>query len=132
MLASDNTLGAYSQFQGRIYAAFVDHVLLTGAITNPADNTDIFLEASDDGGLTWNALTPTALVGFIPNNFGFDDGPGQRRQCRDRRVFGVGSRRIGPAAVPAQHRGRPDDRDAGHVVVRHPQRCRAGAGGDAT
>ena len=26
VLASDNTLGAYSQFQGRIYAAFVDHI----------------------------------------------------------------------------------------------------------
>ena len=63
MLASDNTLGAYSQYQGRIYAAFVDHVRLTGNITNPADNTDIFLMASDDGGLTWNALTPSG-----PNN----------------------------------------------------------------
>ena len=59
VLASDNTLGAYSQFQGRIYAAFVDHIRVTGVITNPADNTDIFLEASDDGGLTWTALTPS-------------------------------------------------------------------------
>src|SRR5262249_32477821 len=45
VLASDNTLGAYSQVQGRIYAAFVDHIRLTGVITNPADNTDIFLMA---------------------------------------------------------------------------------------
>ena len=73
VLASDNTLGAYSQFQGRIYAAFVDRVRVTG---NPADNTDIFLEASDDGGLTWDALTPSGpnSFGFIPSNFpGFFD-----------------------------------------------------------
>jgi subtilisin-like proprotein convertase family protein len=69
VLASDNTLGAYSQFQGRIYAAFVDHLRVTGTVTNPASNTDIFLEASDDGGLTWTALTPNPN---IPSNFGFD------------------------------------------------------------
>jgi subtilisin-like proprotein convertase family protein len=68
VLASDNTLGAYSQFQGRIYAAFVDRVRV---VNNPADNTDIYLMASDDGGLTWNALTPTGpnAFGFIPTNF---------------------------------------------------------------
>src|SRR5262249_13114648 len=42
VLASDNTLGAYSQFQGRIYAAFVDRIRNIG---NPADNTDVFLMA---------------------------------------------------------------------------------------
>src|SRR6185437_4009028 len=67
VLASDNTLGAYSQHQGRLYAAYVDHIRLTGVVTNPADNTDIFLLASDDGGLTWNALTPSG-----PSNFFFD------------------------------------------------------------
>jgi subtilisin-like proprotein convertase family protein len=61
VLASDNTLGAYSQFQGRIYAAFVDHIRAQG---NPASNTDIFLMASDDGGVTWNALTPSGTNSF--------------------------------------------------------------------
>ena len=50
VLASDNTLGAYSPHQGRIYLAYVDRSNRTG---NPADNTDIFLSFSDNGGLTW-------------------------------------------------------------------------------
>ena len=50
VIASDNTLGAFSPYQGRLYTAFVDRNRLR---TNPTDNTDIFLATSDDGGLTW-------------------------------------------------------------------------------
>ena len=58
VMASDNTLGSFSPFQGRIYAAFVGYFNVTIAgIKNPTDNTDIFLTFSDDGGRTWSAPT---------------------------------------------------------------------------
>jgi subtilisin-like proprotein convertase family protein len=50
-VAQDNTLGSFSPFQGRIYAAYVDRI---DTVDNPADNTDIFLVYSDDGGLSWS------------------------------------------------------------------------------
>jgi subtilisin-like proprotein convertase family protein len=52
-IAADNTLGALSPYQGRLYVAYVGRYNLTG---NQADNTEVFLAASDDGGLSWNAL----------------------------------------------------------------------------
>ena len=59
MIASDNTLGAYSQFQGELYVAFVGHSLATAATSvtsnsNPAGNTDIYLITSTNGGLSWS------------------------------------------------------------------------------
>ncbi|MFO0951501.1 MAG: sialidase family protein [Isosphaeraceae bacterium] len=51
VLASDNTLGAYSEHQGRLYLAYADRYNVSG---NPADNSDIQLLTSDDGGLTWS------------------------------------------------------------------------------
>ena len=60
-IASDNTLGQFSPHQGRLYAAYVDRydpilVPAAQAAPNPLDNTDIFLKASDDGGVTWTAI----------------------------------------------------------------------------
>lgn len=49
-IASDNTLGTQSEFQGRLYVVYVNHYNFT---KNPADNTDIQMMVSDDGGLTW-------------------------------------------------------------------------------
>ena len=46
-IASDNTLGAYSPYEGRLYVTWVDRNIYTG---NPADNTDIMEAYSDDGG----------------------------------------------------------------------------------
>jgi subtilisin-like proprotein convertase family protein len=51
VIASDNTLGAFSQFQGRLYVAYVDRVNANG---NPADNGDIMLVTSDNNGLSWS------------------------------------------------------------------------------
>jgi hypothetical protein len=52
VIASDNTLGSFSSFQGRLYVAF------TGMFSNAqAGNTDIFLLTSDDGGKTWSNAT---------------------------------------------------------------------------
>jgi subtilisin-like proprotein convertase family protein len=55
VMASDNTLGSFSPYQGRIYAAFVGYfnVIIDG-VKNPTTNTDIFLTYSDDGGRTWS------------------------------------------------------------------------------
>ena len=54
MIASDNTLGAFNQHQGRIYATYVNRDNTT-APANPADNTDIFLAYSDNGGRSWTS-----------------------------------------------------------------------------
>ena len=55
VMASDNTLGSFSPYQGRIYAAFVGYFNVTiDGVKNPTDNTDIFLTYSDDGGRTWS------------------------------------------------------------------------------
>ena len=51
VIALDNTLGAYSPYEGRLYVAYVDRNRILG---NPSDNTDIFVAYSDNGGLTWN------------------------------------------------------------------------------
>ena len=57
VIASDNTLGAYSQFQGELYVAFVGRSLATAATSvtgnsNPAGNTSIYLITSNfNGGL---------------------------------------------------------------------------------
>lgn len=60
VLAADNSLGSFSPYEGRIYVAFVGHINITvDGIPNPADNTDIFLSYSDDGGRTWS--TPTEV-----------------------------------------------------------------------
>jgi subtilisin-like proprotein convertase family protein len=49
VIASDNTLGSFSEFQGRLYVAF------TGMYSDAAaGNTDILLFTSDDGGKTWS------------------------------------------------------------------------------
>lgn len=52
-IAVDNTLGSYSAHPGRLYIAYTDRY---DDPKNEADNSDIFLVASDDGGLRWNAL----------------------------------------------------------------------------
>src|SRR5437762_1799539 len=49
-VAADNTLGAYSPNQGRIYLAYTTR---GSDPTNPVDNTDIALIYSDDGGMSW-------------------------------------------------------------------------------
>ena len=57
-MAADNTLGPYSPYEGRIYAAFTGHNPVPG---NPATNTDVYLTYSDDAGRTWS--TPKTING---------------------------------------------------------------------
>ncbi|WP_168189494.1 Ig-like domain-containing protein [Paludisphaera borealis] len=53
-IAQDNTLGSFSVHQGRIYITYVNHTnYQAGSWTNPADNTDVYLVTSDNGGSTW-------------------------------------------------------------------------------
>lgn len=59
VIAVDNSLGAYSPYQGRIYIAYVGVGLnaVGGTPQNPvltADSTDIWLLRSDNGGITWS------------------------------------------------------------------------------
>ena len=54
VMAEDNTLGAYSPYEGRIYMAYVGYY---NDLKNPASNTDIFLTYSNDGGRTWSDPT---------------------------------------------------------------------------
>ncbi len=72
-IASDNTLGSFSPYQGRLYVAYVGHTRVIdgsgGGDANPADNTDIELAVSDDGGLTWQHLhDPWLTMGSTPVN----------------------------------------------------------------
>ena len=53
VIVSDNTLGPDSPYEGRIYLAYTDRYNTTQVPGNPADNTDIFLLVSDNGGTTW-------------------------------------------------------------------------------
>jgi subtilisin-like proprotein convertase family protein len=66
-LAADNTLGVFSPYQGRLYAAFTDNPQLPNG--NPIDNTDVFLSVSDDGGRTW-----TRQPSSINDDNGYTDG----------------------------------------------------------
>ena len=68
-IASDNTVGAYSEFEGRLYITYVDHVY--NANRNQPNNTDIFMRTSDDGGRTWSA--PQLVNDDEATNDGFSE-----------------------------------------------------------
>jgi subtilisin-like proprotein convertase family protein len=57
VLASDNTLGSFSQFQGRLYLAYVDNVYISDQAGNRTliDHGNIKLTHSDNGGLSWSS-----------------------------------------------------------------------------
>ncbi len=62
-VAIDNTLGAYSPHQGRIYVTYIgrydDAVIAADQAT-----TEVILVASDDGGQTWTAVDPGKASSF--------------------------------------------------------------------
>jgi subtilisin-like proprotein convertase family protein len=109
-LASDNTLGQYSPHQGRIYLAYVDRYTTSGADpiddptrfsgtalqNNPADNTDIFLITSDDGGATWSA--PSQVNDDSSQQDGFS-------QSLDSRNFIAGRPQFQPSVAVDQTTG---------------------------
>ena len=68
-ISQDNTLGSFSEYQGQIYVTYVGYRDVTvGGYTNPADNTDIYLVTSNDGGSTWTNR------GVVNNDQGSVDG----------------------------------------------------------
>ena len=71
VVASDNTLGD-SPHAGRIYVAYTDRYdtarFQGAAANNPADNTDIFVKYSDDGGASWSFSRADVLGNPIPVN----------------------------------------------------------------
>jgi subtilisin-like proprotein convertase family protein len=74
VIASDNTLGSFSPYEGRIYIAYTDRrpdPLPPSPVVNPADNTDIYLISSDNGGLTWTNRT---LNGTVNDDLASQDG----------------------------------------------------------
>ena len=64
-IAADNTLSAFYPYQGRIYVTYVDRVENDD---NPADNTDIYLRYSDNGGASWSG------AGRVNDDNGRSDG----------------------------------------------------------
>ena len=57
-VAVDNSLGAFSSYQGRIYAVYTGASFDQAPFTfTSATNTDIFLTYSDDGGFSWSFPT---------------------------------------------------------------------------
>ncbi len=63
-VAVDNTLGAYSQHQGRIYVAYTGRY--DDYLATPKDITEILLIGSDDGGQTWFAIDPGKAASQFP------------------------------------------------------------------
>jgi subtilisin-like proprotein convertase family protein len=51
-IASDNTLGSFSPYQGRLYITYAGRDARDSV--NSAENTDIFLSWSDNGGASWS------------------------------------------------------------------------------
>jgi len=79
VMAEDTTLGSFSPYQGRIYAAFVAYknTKVLG-VQNPTDNTDIYTVYSDNGGLSWSS--PIQLnddAGVIDGTSGANNNPAQ-------------------------------------------------------
>ena len=68
-LASDNTLGAFSPNQGRLYLTYVDRSTVNG---NPADNTDIYLKTSTNGGASWSGAVK--VNNDVATTDGFSEG----------------------------------------------------------
>ena len=69
VMAQDNTLGGLSPYQGRVYVAFVGYYDVNPhGVQNPADNTDIFMSYSDDGGRSWS--NPLRVNNDIADNDG--------------------------------------------------------------
>ena len=77
-IAADNTLGSFSPHQGRLYVTYVGYDFLRNGprfdIDNPADNTDIYLVGSDDGGVTWFPLATSQPRGRVNTDLAVVDG----------------------------------------------------------
>jgi subtilisin-like proprotein convertase family protein len=74
VIAADNTVGSFSVTKGNLYVAFVYRLPLPGT-NNQADNTDIILYVSTNGGTTWTNPEPTpGVFNFVNNDYVDNDG----------------------------------------------------------
>jgi subtilisin-like proprotein convertase family protein len=73
VIAADNTLGAYSEFSGRLYVAYTDQDLRT----NTAGKTVVKLMYSDDGGQTWQTSLSDNGAGVVAPQQEYIDGYSQ-------------------------------------------------------
>jgi len=64
-VAVDNTLGAFSPHQGRIYVTYVGRYDDAIVAADPG-TTEVILMASDDGGRSWSAVDPGKGASLIP------------------------------------------------------------------
>ena len=92
VLAEDNTLGPFSPYQGRIYAAFVGYFdVVNDGVQNPFSDTDVFLVSSDNGGVTWSSPIlvnndPSTSTGYSGQNYSLN--PDTTNLVTGRSVFG--------------------------------------------
>ena len=79
VMAVDTTLGSFSPYQGRIYAAFVAYKnTKVFGVQNPTDNTDIYTVYSDNGGLSWSSpIQLNSDAGVIDGTSGANNNPNQ-------------------------------------------------------
>ena len=79
VMAVDTTLGSFSPYQGRIYAAFVAYKnIKVFGVQNPTDNTDIYTDYSDNGGRSWSSpIQLNSDAGVIDGNSGANNNPAQ-------------------------------------------------------
>ena len=80
VIASDNTLGAFSPFQGRLYVAYAGRRGDTAG-----DNADVFLVTSDDGGTNWS--DPLRVNDDLATQDGFTEGGADARGTTGRPQF---------------------------------------------
>ena len=122
VMAEDNTLGPYSPYQGRIYAAFVGYF----NVSNPR---------------TIRTRPPTPTSSWCPPTTAERPGATRCSSTTTRRSPTAIARRTTcqsdrqrpdhrPEPVPAGDRRRPVDRDRGHLVARCPRRRRQCPGRD--
>ena len=84
VIASDNTLGNFSQFQGRLYVAFVGRSTASG---NPTDNTDIYLVSSSNGGASWSGTVRVNQDNAFADGYSESNGTGTTTSTSGRPQF---------------------------------------------
>jgi subtilisin-like proprotein convertase family protein len=71
VIASDNTLGSFSPYQGRLYVAYT-------TIGNTGNNSNVVVATSDDGGLSWSSTFGGGVV--VNDDNALDGSTGTRSQ----------------------------------------------------
>ena len=100
VVASDNTLGANSPFEGRLYVTYVNNIDMFGNPGAVADNTDVFLRYSTRSGAARRGAPRSALTTTTGRPTGLAKGPHRRRT-----PAGRSSSRRSPSTRPPARSG---------------------------